>query len=294
MDLSGLHLLLTYQCLFECEHCFVFSNPRQSGVMTLKDVRNILRQAKNLGTVESIYFEGGEPFLYYAVLVRGVQEAAALGFSVGVVTNAYWASAYEDALEWLRPLAGALEDLSISSDLHHFSQKLSPQAANARQAAQELGIPCGIISVAQPVANDPGEEPEPAEASLMYKGRAAQRLAPQARHTNWTDFRECPYEDFHDPGRMHVDPFGNLFVCQGLMVGNLYKTPLAEIVRAYDPANHPVIGPLSRGGPVELVTTYGLAHEEQYADACHLCDHARRTLRSRFPEVLGPDQLYEE
>ena len=293
MNLSGLHLLLTYQCLFECEHCFVFSGPGQSGVMTLQNVRNVLNQAMDLGTIDSIYFEGGEPFLYYAVLVRSVQEAAALGFKVGVVSNAYWATTYEDALEWLKPLAGALEDLSISSDLHHSSQKLSPLAINAGRAAQTLAIPSGLICVAQPGENDPNQASDPDEAALMYKGRAAQCLAPKARQTSWTSFQQCPHEDFQNPGRMHVDPYGNLFVCQGLILGNLFEKSLADIIRAYSPSDHPITGPLSRGGPVELVRHYGLSHEEQYADACHLCDHARRSLRKRFPEALGPDQLYK-
>ena len=37
---------------------------------------------------------------------------------------------------------------------------------------------------------------------------------------------------------------------------------------------------------------YGLQPREAYADACHLCDESRRHLRSRFPEVLTPDQMY--
>ncbi len=89
MHLSGLHLLLTYQCSFECDHCFVWGSPWQSGTMTLGDVRCILEQARDLGTVEWIYFEGGEPFLYYASLLKAVQEAANMGFQVGVVSNSY-------------------------------------------------------------------------------------------------------------------------------------------------------------------------------------------------------------
>lgn len=58
MKLTGLHLLLTYQCTFECDHCFVWGSPFQNGVMTLNNVRDILRQAKETGTIESIYFEG--------------------------------------------------------------------------------------------------------------------------------------------------------------------------------------------------------------------------------------------
>ena len=71
MKLSGLHLLLTYQCNLECDHCFVWGSPWQSGTMTLHIIQEILKQGKDLGTVKWIYFEGGEPFLYYAVLVRG-------------------------------------------------------------------------------------------------------------------------------------------------------------------------------------------------------------------------------
>ena len=56
----------------------------------------------------------------------------------------------------------------------------------------------------------------------------------------------------------------------------------------------PRIGPLLRGGPAELVRHYTLPHDEGYADACHLCYEARRMLRSRFPDVLCPDQVYGE
>ena len=73
--------------------------------MTLAQVRDIYRQAQELGTVEWIYLEGGEPFLYYPIMVQAAREAAVLGFRVGVLSNAYWASTVEDAVEWLlRPL----------------------------------------------------------------------------------------------------------------------------------------------------------------------------------------------
>ena len=72
MKLSGVHLLLTYSCNLECEHCFVWGSPWQEGAMKLSSVNEIIRQAVELGTVEWIYFEGGEPFLHYAVLLAGV------------------------------------------------------------------------------------------------------------------------------------------------------------------------------------------------------------------------------
>ncbi|MDI6768250.1 MAG: radical SAM protein [Anaerolineales bacterium] len=295
MKLTGLHLLLTYQCTFECDHCFVFGSPSQTGVMTLSQIQEILRQARETGTIASIYFEGGEPFLYYAVMLKGVQMAKQMGFRVGVVSNAYWANSTEDALEWLRPLADLIEDLSVSSDLYHYSEMMSRQAQNAQDAAKQLGIPVGVISVCQPEAVNAAQTMGTVTgegAAVMYRGRAVEKLVPRAARQPWETFTECPHEDLREPGRCHLDPLGNLHVCQGISLGNIYETPLKEICAAYDVGAHPIAGPLLAGGPVALVQEYNLPHEENYADACHLCFEARRVLRERFPEILKPDQMY--
>jgi hypothetical protein len=118
-------------------------------VLTLAQLKNALEQAKEAG-VTSIYFEGGEPFLYYALLVKGVHLAAEMGFEVGIVSNAYWATSVEDATEWLRPLAGRLVDLTVSSDVFHCGESLGEKEQNALVAAKWLGIPQGVISIAEP------------------------------------------------------------------------------------------------------------------------------------------------
>lgn len=296
MRISGLHLLLTYQCNLECEHCFVWGSPWQSGTMTLQNLQQILRQAKDLGTVEWIYFEGGEPFLYYAVLLNGVQQAARLSFEVGIVTNGYWATDVKDALEWLRPFEGLVQELSISSDLYHWSGELSQHAKNACAAAEKLGIPVGVISIAQPeatnVASAVGQLPV-GESAVMYRGRAAEKSATRSVQRPWKQLVECPYEDLREPERVHLDPLGNVHICQGISLGNVYCTPLSDICETYDADSHPITGPLLEGGPVELVRRYNLPHKESYADACHLCYEARCALRRRLPEILTPDQMYE-
>ncbi len=295
MKLSGLHLLLTYQCTFECDHCFVWGSPWQTGTMTLEDIRHIVREARDLGTITSLYFEGGEPFLYYATLLAAVRLAKQAGFEVGIVSNGYWATSVDDAIECLRPFAGLIGDLSVSSDEYHYDEAMSRQARNACAAAERLGIPIGTISIARSEAADPaavaGQLPE-SESGVMYRGRAAVKLSGQARQYPWSQFTRCPCEDLREPGRVHVDPLGNLHVCQGIVIGNLFQTPLKEICRQYDPDAHPISGPLLRGGPVELVKDYGLFHREAYADACHLCYEARLLLRDRFPQILAPNQVY--
>ena len=126
----------------------------------------------------------------------------------------------------------------------------------------------------------------------MYRGRAAETLVDGLPRQPWNSFDECPYEDLIDPGRVHLDPLGNLHLCQGISMGNLFEYPLKQILEEYIPENHPIAGPLINGGPAQLVTRYGLDHEPGYVDACHLCYSARLALRSRFPAELAPDQMY--
>lgn len=295
MKLTGLHLLLTYQCTLECDHCFVWGSPQQIGTMTIGVIREILQQARELGTIEWIYFEGGEPFLYYATLLKGVREAASQGFKVGIVSNGYWATGVEDAIEFLRPFAGLLQDLSVSSDLYHYSEKMSRQAMNVLSATEKLGIPTGLISVAQAEASEseqPAGQLPPGESAVMYRGRAAEKLAAGVPGHPWYQFDECPFEDLREPGRIHLDPLGEVHICQGISLGNIFSTPLSVICDRYDENSHPITSPLLEGGPAELARSYGLAHEELYADACQLCYQTRMALRAEFPEILKPDQMY--
>ncbi len=294
MKLSGLHILLTYQCTFECDHCFVWGSPWQTGTLTLAQIWEILNQARD-AEVSWVFFEGGEPFLYYPILLRGVQMAQRMNFQVGIVSNAYWAHTVEDATEWLKPFAGLIQDLSISSDLYHYSEMMSLQAKNAVAAAEGLGIPIGVISVCQPETPDAEQSSGTLTgegAAVMYRGRAAEKLVPRTALHGWQQFTQCPHENLRDPGRIHLDPLGNLHLCQGLVIGNLFEKPLKDICASYDPDSHAVIGPLLNGGPVALVQEYALPHADAYADACHLCYESRRALRERFPQVICPDQVF--
>ena len=294
MKLTGLHLLLTYKCTFECDHCFVWGSPWQSGVITLPVIRDIVQQAKEAKTVTSICFEGGEPFLYYAAMCEGMRLAAETGFKVGVVTNCFWATSEEDALAALRPLSGVLHDMTISTDLFHYSEMISRQAACCQAAAKQLGIGVGVISIARPQgggAASVGQLP-PGVGTVMFRGRAAAKLADGAPQQPWQSMAICPHERLDAPSRVHVDALGNLHVCQGISLGSMFQRPLVEICATYDPRTHPIIDPLLRGGPALLAQEHGVVVRPTYADACHLCYETRVALRNRFPDILTPDQMY--
>lgn len=297
MELTGLHLLLTYTCTYECDHCFVWGSARQTGVMKIEQIQAILKQAREMESIKWVYFEGGEPFLYYPVLLRGVQMATAMGFHVGIVSNAYWATSSEDALVWLKPFADLIEDLTISVDEFHGNNGNDATLHYVENAARELVLRMNTIVVAQPetvnLSRSLGRLPV-GKSNLIYRGRAACKLVDRADQFPWQLFTFCPNEVLENPSRVHVDPFGNVHICQGVIIGNVFERPLRQIIDEFHVGLHPICGPLAKGGPVELVKKYGLEHKQQYADACHLCYESRRALRSSFPAVLGPGQMYGE
>lgn len=296
--LTGIHILLTYKCNLECDHCFLYASPHAQGTMTLPQVRRVLEQSRNLGTVEWLYFEGGEPFLFYPSLLEGVRLARGMGFRVGIVTNAYGAVSGEDAEVWLRPLAElGVAYLSISDDAFHYGEEVENPAKRALAAARKLGISTSPICIQQPyVEGMPGEGQDKGGpvvgGGAMFRGRAVEKLAADLPRRPWDELTRCPHEELRSPSRVHVDPHGHVHLCQGLSMGNLWERPLSEMARDYAAESHPVAGPLADGGPARLARAYGLDHEAEYVDECHFCYLLRRTLVERFPEVLAPRQVY--
>ncbi|MFX0198967.1 MAG: radical SAM protein [Candidatus Hodarchaeota archaeon] len=297
MTITSLHLLQTYQCTFECDHCFVCSRPDAEGAMTIADIHHILAEAKLAGSINSIYFEGGEPFLYYQTMLWGLRAATKQGFQTGIVTNAYWALSVEDAIEWLKPIHEiGISDLSISDDAYHYGEQEENLAKNALNAAQKLGLPVDTIVIEDPrnVQGPMNLKGEPVVGGrVLCKGRAATKVIEGLPTKPWSSFTECKAEDFAHQGRVHIDPFGYVHVCQGISIGNIKKTPLTRIIADFDAIKHPVCGPILKGGPVELVQKYGVDHEDNYVDECHLCYAARLKLKPKFPEILAPDQVYD-
>ena len=288
---KGIHFLLTYTCPFECDHCFVYSSPRARGTFTLQQVRDVLDEARKIGTIEWIYFEGGEPTLFYPLMLEGIRLAYGMGFKTGVVTNAYWAATEEDAALWLRPLAKlGLNDLSISDDSLHGSDGEDSAPKRALAAAKGLGISCGSISMEDPA--QAAQSPSVTDGGVMFKGRAAEKLTDGLPRRPIAELTACPDEDLEHPSRVHIDAYGNVHICQGISMGNLWETPLSTLVEYYNGRAHPICGPLIEGGPARLAAQYGVAHDEGYVDECHFCYEIRRALLEGHSQYLGPPQVY--
>ena len=274
----------------------MYSGPEARGVMKISDIHRILVEAKNAGNVEWIYFEGGEPFLYYQAMLWGLRKARDYGFKTGIVTNAYWATSVKDAEEWLKPIfETGISDLSVSDDVYHYGEAEENLAKHAYEAARSVGLPVGKITIEDPkkYMREIEWKGKPiVEGRVQFKGRAVEKLVVDLPRQPWIGFDKCLDEDFSNQSRVHVDPFGYVHVCQGITIGNVNQTPLSILLTTFEPKRHPICEPILEGGPAELVRRYNVEHEEGYVDECHLCYSARPRLRRRFPEFLAPDQMY--
>ncbi len=296
--LNGIHILLSYTCCLECDHCFLFCSPRSKGTVTLEQIQILLKESKKLGTIQEIYFEGGEPFLFYPLMLEGVRLAHEMGYKVGIVSNGYWSTNVEDGKLWLKPLSDLkIFDLSISDDDLHFGDSQDSPAKNAIIAAKELAMSQYSICLEKPKVEQSNEAGQGKGkpiigGDVVLRGRAVEKFASQLPTRKSEEFKECPYEELVNPERVHIDSYGNVQVCQGISIGNCWDTPLSELIRNYDAQKHPICGPIVNGGPKQLVEAYGLKLKDEYVDECHLCYTARRSLIKKFPEYLAPGQVY--
>jgi len=293
--LTGVHILLTYKCTNECDHCFLNCSPRSEGTFTLRQLRDVIHEIEKISTVDTVYFEGGEPFLFYPLLLQGIRLARAAGLHSGIVTNGYWATSLEDAEQWLLPLLDlGIVDFSVSDDEFHSSKGPDSQGAIAWRAARKLGLPCARICIKKPIfTKASGSKGRPITGgSVRFKGRAAEKLTAGLPRRPWRELKTCPHEELAAPERVHVDAYGNVHICQGISIGNMWTTPLSKLLRDYRPERHPIVGPLLKGGPAQLVRQFGIAVDNAYVDECHLCYVARKLLLPQHPESLAPPEAY--
>ena len=294
--ITGVHILLTLKCTKECDHCFLHCRPSREATFTLRQLQMLTRQIRELGTVNIVYFEGGEPFLFYPLLLEGLRLVRGAGFDAGIVTNAYWATSVEDALHWLRPIGElGIIDLSVSDDELHRLDKNDHRAQFACQAARQLGMPSATICIESPNVSGQakGDRGKPVVGGgVRFRGRAAEKLTLGLPTRPCGELTTCPHEDLINPERVHIDSYGNVQLCQGLSIGNIWEKPLRDLLRSYDAEKHPIAGPLLRGGPMRLVTEHGLVMDDGYVDECHLCYTARKLLLPRFPQYLVPKEAY--
>lgn len=310
--------LVTYKCPAECKHCLYQSSPRRNALIRLEDVRRDLLSLKSNWPIEAVCFVGGEPLLYLGLLTSLVREVKAQGVTCAILTNAFWGEDQSTAREYVGALKDSgLDEMHISVDAFH--QEFVPLDAvkEVIRASKEAGI--GHIAINAKSLGDPDMDnpynrqtkrlmEELSEefdfegmrfAPLWIAGRAAYTLAEYLPATKMPEGR-CHRRDGMDvvTDSMYVEiyPDGWIPMCPGIAIGNTNDASASDILRGYNPREHPILAPLlDKGvkGLLDLAVEKGYRPIEGYVHQCHVCFSARRFLRPLYPDILAPAHLYE-
>lgn len=314
-------LMLTWWCNARCASCYLCCCPDRHEWMEIDDALCWWEQliaASPHGC--RIHLTGGEPFGDWPRLAQIARRArqAGLGPLEKVETNGFWAREAAQITDRLRLLDEAgMEKLSISADPYH--QQFVPiehVRLLARVATDVLGSARVQVRWADWLAEgfdtDALSPARRAEIFAAFGRRGRERLSGRAAGllSGATDLK--PAGEFVDNSchdallrskHVHVGPGGELMpgTCGGIVLGRLDgRTTVAGIWRSLDRhwREMPVVGPLARGGPMELAAVEKLDQDPQamVAGKCALCWRSRRRLRlaGRDEALLGPGWMYRE
>jgi organic radical activating enzyme len=268
--LANLGLMLTYRCTIACPHCVVEAGPHRKEEMRLEDALVWVEEASNYrdGHIKGIALTGGEPFYNLEYLAQISAHCRALGFIVSVVTNAFWASTRDEALNILSGLP-AVQMVSVSTDVYHQQSIPFGFVQNAVWAAKELGRPYNIAVCTdneedqhyQKIIGDlkaMGEEGR-IRLSITYPVGRARKKAHRFKYRTAPEPTVSACSMASSPV---VFPDGRVIACIGpvltlprshpLFLGNLRQERLSEIL---DRAElNPILHTIRAWGPHKLVS----------------------------------------
>ncbi|MHB1458408.1 MAG: radical SAM protein [Armatimonadota bacterium] len=312
-------LLFTYRCTIACKHCLFNCSPAKPSVHTsLPDAIEYLRQLHAVDRV--IHIAGGEAMMFYPQLLEICREANIEGIAPHFIeTNASFAVNDQVTSDRLLELKDAgVQGLLISADPYH--QRFCPpdryfrcfntavevfgdkNVAGAKLSMEQLEKLCDIGRDPVKLVEFTRENPpmlvgRAGDAlSICFADRPVDTLLDEMWHGGAGRI-DCRQE--FDPETMweiHIDPYGNIQTCCGIIVGNAKETPLPELMATGFLGQSPIVDTVYHGGPkalLDLAISYGYTPRSGYPQKCGLCWEVRLFLRQFFPETIGPDEIYE-
>ena len=312
-------LLFTYRCTIACKHCLFNCSPRQPDIcVSLGDGVEFLRQLR--ATDRVIHIAGGEAMMYYRQMLTICQIANEEGNAPHFFeTNASWCT--DDGVTRARyeemKQAGLLGVL-ISADPYH-QVFVSPRSRHrayrwaveifGRENVAAADLSLEQLSELRSIGCDDerlGEHTRTHAPRLV--GRAGNVLASfysdrplrvlvedvlwhgkPGGESCWSEF------DSEEMWEIHIDPYGNIQTCCGIIVGDAYEKPLIEWMERGFYTDSNLVRMAYERGPyayLELAIQRGYQPREGYPQKCNLCWEVRKFLRPYFPDTFGPAEIY--
>ncbi|HRS19857.1 MAG TPA: radical SAM protein, partial [Bacteroidales bacterium] len=318
MKLSGITFLPTYNCNASCSHCF-FDTKACKQYMEPDIVHKVFENYKITKFMTWVHVSGGEILLNQRACFDLI-ETIQLYFkkNIGISTNAFWATSSSVAYDVVQTLVSlGVNGIAVSADYFHSPYVPLSHIKRAVQAIVDSGITthCYIMGAQckSDVLNSNDINSVSQQIAAYVKGNTNMPLAPTnirsigygskinspkkqiVPNGKCTDLSECLGKRGPlNPKMVWIDCYGNVMICYGIIIGNIYKTSFAEIIANYSPKQSIIIDILTEKGPIglyELAQQMNVAVVKEFYDECDVCYSSRKALQPFFSE-LGPAECY--
>lgn len=238
--------------------------------------------------------------------------------NIGISTNAFWATHSNITHTIVQKLIHlGVTGIAISADYFHLPYIPLSRPRKAVQSIVEQGLKthCYIMGARckSDILNHNEINSISEHIAKQVQNKTAMPLAPThirsiglGRYINTpkkntipqggcTELSEClGKRGPMNPSMVWVDCYGNVMLCYGIIIGNVYTTPFAEIIQSYTPKQHRIASIIAEKGPkglYELAQSLHLETPQEFYDECDLCFSCRQLLQKHYNE-LGPTECY--
>lgn len=318
INLTGINWLTTYNCNAQCEHCF-FDVKGPKKYMTPELIDLVYKDFRIPKQMFWNHISGGEVFLDKDSFLEIVKRTRSyFSGSIGISTNGFWAKNEHTAKKIVQECIDAgISGIAVSTD--HFHKDFIPVefVKYASSAIEQSGLKnhCYIMGARTGntdssksinectellAAEVRGEKQIPlAPTTIRSIGKGSKINTPKNKgipQGKCTELSTClGARDPFNPAMVWIDAHGNVMICYGIIIGNVYKTSFNEIISNYSPNSNPITAILKDVGPKglhNLSVDFGLNPPLNYFDECDVCFQNRKLLQKLFYTVLGPSECY--
>lgn len=293
---------MTDRCSASCRICCFCCSPKNKNVISEELMLRIIDQAKEQNGIEYIGFSGGEPFLYYDLLKKGLLYAKKRGFKTSVATNGFWGRWPDETLE-NRLGAFPVDQMTISTDCYHQQyipeQDLKKAISAARAANINLKVGIGETKSGMSSGDFFG-------TLGSYKYLMSFYTYPLVRAGRARELPENDFFRYEDSGDVRCNPMGLVAVrfdgevypcCEqmvfetGLSMGNIHDRTLRDILS--DPCDGELFSLLvTKDGLNSIIKIaeekLGFKKPERCSGGCELCGllfHDREAVEKLKPYI---------
>lgn len=319
MKLTGITWITTYNCNIACDHCF-FDTQNNKVYMNPEMVTEALASLQNTKHMFWQHLSGGEIFLNEKSLFQIIANIRKhFSKDLGLSTNAFWATDIELARKKVLALKKAgVTGLALSADYYHQQCMSSKGAENLAKVLGESGLTTHSYIMGARLAegvegckevnkkSDAIAQKVKGNLEIPY-AKATERSIGKGSIINTpkklgvpqgmcSELNTCLGERSpFNPAMVWIDPYGNVMICYGIIIGNLHHNSLNDIIENYSAEKVPLMQKLASKGPKALyqeALEKGINMPDSYFDECDVCYQSRKALRKSFPTLLGPNECY--